>query len=255
MRLLVSVTNGVEASDAVAGGADIIDAKDVLAGALGAVTPTVFRDIRAAVTASRLVTAALGDATDEASVERDANTFAAAGAAWVKVGFAGIASPARVAALIRAAVIGAGTAADESRFAGVVAVAYADAERVASLSLETLLAIAAREGAKALLVDTAEKGGPGLRALVRPADTAAVVTRAHEAGLLVALAGKLSADDLPFLRDIGTDVAGVRGAACDNGRTGRISADRVRVLQALCASSPDRAAKDVLRPGEAAARR
>ena len=41
------------------------------------------------------------------------------------------------------------------------------------------------------------------------------------------LAGKLAADDLPFVRDTGADVAGVRGAACEGGRTGRVSADKV----------------------------
>jgi (5-formylfuran-3-yl)methyl phosphate synthase len=249
MRLLVSVTNAAEASDAIAGGADIIDAKDVLAGALGAVTTTVFREIHAMVSGSRLVSAALGDAADEASVERDAAAFSTAGAAWVKVGFAAIASPARVAALIRAAVSGAGASAGKSRSGDVVAVAYADADRMASLPPETLLAIAAREGAKALLVDTADKNGPGLCALVPPADLATLVTRAHQTGLLVALAGKLKADDLPVLRDIGADIAGVRGAACDNGRTGRISADRVRVLHALCA--PPEAARNYTRRSSA----
>jgi uncharacterized protein (UPF0264 family) len=33
------------------------------------------------------------------------------------------------------------------------------------------------------------------------------------------------------VRDAGADIAGVRGAACENGRTGRVSADRVRLLQ------------------------
>jgi uncharacterized protein (UPF0264 family) len=241
MRLLVSVTNAAEASDAIVGGADIIDAKDVLAGPLGAVTTTIFREIHATVSGSRPVSAALGDATDEASVERDAGAFSTAGAAWVKVGFASIVSPTRIAALIRAAVSGAGTPAGKSSSGDVVAVAYADADRVASLSPEILLAIAAREGAKALLVDTADKNGPGLCALIPPAALATLVTRAHQTGLLVALAGKLKADDLPVMRDIGADIAGVRGAACDNGRTGRISADRVRILRALCAPSPEAA--------------
>jgi uncharacterized protein (UPF0264 family) len=69
---------------------------------------------------------------------------------------------------------------------------------------------------------------------VAPAALAAWVARAHAAGLLTALAGKLTGDDLALAREAGADVAGVRGAACAGGRTGRVSADKVRRLSALC---------------------
>src|SRR3989442_5255876 len=107
MRLLVSVSSAAEASAALAGGADVIDAKEPLAGALGAVSMEVLREIHAAVAGARIVTAALGDAADEAAIERAAREFVAAGAVLVKVGFAGIASAGRVAALTAAASHGA----------------------------------------------------------------------------------------------------------------------------------------------------
>jgi len=233
MRLLVSVTCAAEASAALAGGADLIDAKDPQAGALGAVSAEVLREIYAAVAGQRPVTAALGDAGDEAAIERAARTFVAAGAALVKVGFAGIASAGRVATLTTAAVRGARAVSDGN--GGVVAVAYADADRAASLAPADLVKIAARAGAQGLLLDTADKVGPGLRGLIAPGEIAAWVAEAHDAGLFVALAGKLTADDLPFVRNAGADIAGVRGAACDGGRTGRVAADRVDLLRrALC---------------------
>jgi uncharacterized protein (UPF0264 family) len=228
MRLLVSVANAAEASAALEGGADVIDAKDARAGALGAVTRDVLQDIYAIVQRARPVTAALGDAADEAAIERAARDYAAAGAGLVKVGFAGIVSAGRAAALTAAAVRGARAAG-----AGVVAVAYADAPIVESPLADDLVDVAAAAGARGLLVDTADKSGPGLRALVAPNALAALVARAHGAGLLVALAGKLTADDLSFVRDAGADIAGVRGAACEGGRTGRVTTDRVR---ALCAA-------------------
>ncbi|HEX2310549.1 MAG TPA: (5-formylfuran-3-yl)methyl phosphate synthase, partial [Vicinamibacterales bacterium] len=78
------------------------------------------------------------------------------------------------------------------------------------------------------------------------------VERAHDAGLLVALAGKLAADDLAYVRDAGADIAGVRGAACDGGRTGRVSAERVRRLRALCGAGPaSKAGPDVGGPARA----
>lgn len=233
MRLLVSVTCAAEASSALAGGADLIDAKDPLAGALGAVSADVLREIYAAVSSRRPVTAALGDAGDEAAIERAARSFFAAGAALVKVGFAGIASAERVATLTTAAVRGARAVSQGN--GGVVAVAYADADRAASLAPADLVEIAARAGAQGLLLDTADKAGPGLRGLIAPGELAAWVADAHDAGLFVALAGKLTADDLPFVHAAAADIAGVRGAACVGGRTGRVQADRVRLLRAMCA--------------------
>jgi len=232
MRLLVSVTCAAEAPAALEGGADLIDAKDSLAGALGAVSAQVLREIYAAVARRRPVTAALGDAGDEAAIEDAARSWVAAGAALVKVGFAGIASADRVATLTTAAVRGARAATDGN--GGVVAVAYADADRAASLAPADLVEIAARAGAQGLLLDTADKDGPGLRGLIAPGELAAWVAEGHDAGLFIALAGQLTADDLPFVRDAGADIAGVRGAACDGGRTGRVTADKVRLLRLGC---------------------
>jgi uncharacterized protein (UPF0264 family) len=234
MRLLVSVANVDEAAAALAGGADIIDAKDPHAGALGAVPARVLREIRTAVGEARPVTAAIGDASDEIAVERIAHEFASAGATLLKVGFAGIDSASRVAALLAAAISGAATA--SGGLCGVVGVAYADADRE-SLTFPKLLEVAASGRAWGLLLDTLDKSGPGLCQLVRAQPVAQWVADAHQAGLVVALAGKLTADDLSFVRDTGADIAGVRGAACEDGRAGQVSADRVRLLQLSCASA------------------
>ncbi|MEO8258194.1 MAG: (5-formylfuran-3-yl)methyl phosphate synthase [Acidobacteriota bacterium] len=229
MRLLVSVTSAAEAAAALSGGADVIDAKDPRRGALGAVSPETLRAIHAVVDPGRLVTAALGDARDDATIEQDARVFTAAGAALIKVGFAGISDAQRIGGLIAAAVRGA-----TAGGGGVVAVAYADAAGAASLAPGALINVAARTGAAGLLVDTAEKGGPGLRALVPQRELAAWVAEARAGGLFVALAGQLTAGDLPFVHAAGAAIAGVRGAACDGGRTGRVSAERVRRLRAIC---------------------
>jgi uncharacterized protein (UPF0264 family) len=195
----------------------------------------VFREIRALVGDTRPVTAALGDATDAISTERAARESAGAGARFVKIGFAGIESAEKVAEIIAAAVFGSRAVSIEKT--GVVAVAYADAARVSSVAFEDLLAVAALGGAEGVLVDTADKRGPGLRQLVTPETLSRWIADAHDAGLLIAVAGKLTADDLPVLRDAGADVAGVRSAACDGGRTGRVSADRIRALRAACGPS------------------
>lgn len=237
MKLLVSVTNAGEAADAVAGGADLIDAKDAAAGPLGPVTVDVLAQIHAQVPGSRPVSAALGDATDEHSIHQAAASFARAGAAFVKVGFPKATRPQRVETLLQAAVSGARIGGGE--LSDVIAVAYADVDRLDGGSAETLIEIAARAGAKGVLVDTADKDGPGLLALVSQDQLTRWVVRAHANGLLAALAGKLTARDLQLVAGVGADVAGVRGAACDGGRAGRVSIEKVRLLSALCSHSLD----------------
>ena len=95
MQLLVSVANPAEARHALDGGADLIDAKDPSSGALGAVSLDTLRQIHTVVAGRRVVTAALGDAIDEESIERAAFDYGRIGVGFVKVGFAGIAALAR----------------------------------------------------------------------------------------------------------------------------------------------------------------
>src|SRR4029077_12704545 len=101
MRLLVSVRGSVEARAAVAGGADVIDAKDPDRGPLGAVRADQLAAIRREVGAARPVSAALGDARDDAAVA--AAAAAASGLAFVKLGFGGVTSEARARRAARAA--------------------------------------------------------------------------------------------------------------------------------------------------------
>jgi (5-formylfuran-3-yl)methyl phosphate synthase len=260
MELLVSVTSAADARAALSGGADIIDAKNPAAGALGAVSLEQFHRIVGAVAGARPVTAALGDAAEASMLERSAHAFAAAGASFVKVGFAGVSSASRVEALLAAAVRGAvefgrvgadpcvGPGADTRvrpytegcavAQTSVIAVAYADADRAGSIAPDRLVETAAVAGARGVLLDTFDKTGGGLFDLVSPRQLAAWVAAAHDENLLVALAGKLTADDLCVVRDLGADVAGVRGAACDGGRTGHVTADRVRLLRSACDVKP-----------------
>jgi hypothetical protein len=244
VQLLVSVESAAEANDALAGGADIVDAKDPHTGALSRVAPQVFADIAGAVASTdRALSAALGDADDETAIEESARAYTAAGAAFVKIGFATILSPARVDSLLAAAIRGAARAGREA--STVIAVAYADADRASSLDARTILDVAARRCAAGLLVDTADKTGPGLCEVMARTELMRLVQCAHRADLLVALAGKLSIDDLTYVRDIGADVAGVRTAACAGGRSGSVSADRVRLLRKRLCDQPSSAARSV----------
>jgi uncharacterized protein (UPF0264 family) len=221
VRLLVSVATPEEAAAAVRGGADIVDAKDPRRGALGAVSLPVFCAIRETVGQRAPVSAALGDASTAIDVERDARAFATAGAAFVKVGFAGVPTD-RIGVLLDAALQGT---------PDVVAVAYADARSAGAPDPRVVISAASRAGVRGLLIDTADKTGRGLRDVADASVIADWVAQARQAGLFVALAGKLTLDDLMALRDARADIVGVRGAACEGGRSGTVSEQRVRALR------------------------
>lgn len=224
MRLLVSVATAADARAAVEGGADIVDAKDPGAGALGAVTLERLREIRDAVAGVRPLTAALGEAEDEGALERDACAFAQAGTTLIKIGLLGTVDVSRAESLLSAAV----RAVSGTR-CGVVAVAYADAATRA-LSPQAVVAVAARTGARGVLIDTMDKHGRELLGVMSTGELTRWISVGRAAGLLVAVAGKVTAPDLAGIAAAGADVVGVRGAACLGGRGGRVSADLVRAL-------------------------
>lgn len=237
MQLLVSVADAREASAAVAGGAVIVDAKDPAEGPLGAVLPSVLREIVEAVGGACPVSVAMGDAPTagalaaagdaEDSVVARARDASRAGADYVKLGFAGTADAARATRLAAAAVRGARAASAVTR---VIVVAYADAATVRSVPPAEIVAVAAEAGAAGVLLDTADKRGGGLFDVMSVGDVAAWVRDAERAGLISALAGKLDARGVATARMLGAHVAGVRGAACRGGRNGRVEVGRVRAL-------------------------
>jgi (5-formylfuran-3-yl)methyl phosphate synthase len=226
MKLLVSVVDAEEARAAAAAGADIVDVKNPAEGSLGAPSPAVIADVRAVVPAELPVSAAIGDMPNLPGTAALAALGAArSGATFVKVGLWGVSTEDDAIALLRAV-------RDAVPGAVVVAAAYADAQRVAHAPLapELLPRVAHAAGVEMCLVDTAVKDGRGLLEWLSPES---LVAEAHAAGLEVALAGALRADDLPVVRDAGADIAGVRSAACGDGRrSGPLDAARVRALVA-----------------------
>jgi uncharacterized protein (UPF0264 family) len=227
VRLLISVADAAEARLALEGDADIIDVKDPTRGSLGAVDASVLHEIANVVGAARPISAALGDAADERAIEAAARAAATVRLAYVKVGFAGVTDAAKVESLIAAALSGVRSVSSAS---GVVAVAYADAARVDSVSPDKVIEAAERARAVGVLLDTARKDGGALFDLMDQVLVGRWVRLAHEAALTVALAGSLTAADLASARALGADIAGVRGAACEGGRVGRISRERVAAL-------------------------
>ena len=232
MKLLVSVTDADEARVAVEGGVDIVDVKNPAEGSLGAPGPGVIQGVREVVPPQRPVSAAIGDLPNLPGTAALAALGAArCGAAYVKVGLWGASTRDAAVAVLRAvreAVDGGAT---------VIAAAYADAERVPDAPLPPGIVVEAarRADVGGCLLDTAVKDGRALFEWVTPQALAALVAEGHAAGLEMALAGALRAEDLSLVRRAGADIAGVRAAACRDGRrTAPLDAERIGQLRAAC---------------------
>ena len=222
MRLLISVRNASEATAALAGGADIIDAKEPLNGPLGAVSSDTLHEITATVGHAAPVSAALGDIGEADVVER-AVAARHAGVTFVKVGFAGMSRRQRLEEV-------ALTLARAAQPPALVLVAYADFEVADAPPPADILTLATHLKPTGILLDTYDKGSAGLTSLMRACTLATFVSRAKASGGFVALAGKLALEDIETVHNLGADVIGLRGAACDGGRNGMVTSARVRAL-------------------------
>ena len=230
MRLLVSVRSADEVGAAVAGGADIIDVKEPARGALGAADPEVVRAVCSLVPSSMPLSLALGDPPNRAEVQASVSRLSLnrpAGEVILKLGFAGTSSKEEAEDRLMAA-IGAAPLGPPSV---IVAVAYADWALAEAPSPPDIVRAASRTGARGVLLDTFIKDGRDLFASITIDVLNRWIRKARLAGLLTAVAGSLDSGGIARLRAVAPDVVGVRGAACDGGRLGRVSAERVRTLR------------------------
>ncbi len=231
MKLLVSPVDADEAREAVKGGADIIDVKNPAEGSLGASFPWVIRRVLEALPSSVETSATLGDLDFKpGTASLAAYGLASLGVDYIKAGFYDIKTEEQ-ALSIAEAIVGAARSFD----AKVVLAGYADYSLIGAISPFSLIDVALRADADGVMIDTAVKGRGGLLTYLGVQELASFVERSHSSGLICALAGSLSAEDIEKLRETGTDIVGVRGAACSSGdrEHGRIVAERVRHLKRL----------------------
>ena len=231
MRLLVSVRSADEVEAALAGGADIIDAKEPANGSLGAVSPATLAEVASQVPGGQELSVALGDVNSVAEVivlvdglrlpSRTATTY-------LKLGLAGLESQNSVCELLGTAVE---RATRHQSPITIVAVAYADAERATALPAETILRSAASAVVGGVLIDTYRKDGTRLLDWQTVERLAVWGSQARRSGLLFGVAGSLRADDIRAVAMAEPTVIGFRGAACDAGRLSRISLERVALLR------------------------
>jgi len=220
MKVLISPISLEEARIVGAGGADIIDVKNTNEGSLGAQYPWIIREVVDwAAGSGLLVSATLGDLSFKpGTAAQAAYGVAVVGVKYVKVGLYDIHSVAEATAMMTA-VRKACDDVDPNIL--VVAAGYADYRRFGGLNPLDIVDAAATARCNLVMVDTAIKDGLTLLDNMGVDEVRAFVTRGHQAGLGVALAGSIGTRHLDTLASVGTDIVGIRGAVCDESNRSR----------------------------------
>ena len=222
-----------EAREAIDGGADIVDVKNPREGSLGASFPWVIKQVRAAAPKEIEVSCTLGDVPNLPGTAALAALGAATtGVNYVKASLLSL-KTFKDAVYLMQNVAKAVKGFDSS--IKVVAVGFADADRVGSVSPILIPKIARDSGCDVAMLDTSVKDDKSLLHFLTVKQLRNYVVEAHSYGLKTALAGSLKKQDLPTVSDIGADIVGLRGAACTNGdrKTGSITKGKVEELVQL----------------------
>lgn len=230
MKLLVSPIDEKEASEAIAGGADIVDVKNPREGSLGASFPWIIKKIREITPKSIEVSCTIGDLPNLPGTASLAALGAATlGVSYIKAGLRDVKN--KDAAIVLMQSITKAVKSFNSSIK-VVATGYADAEHVGSVNPLLIPSIAHDSHCDVAMIDTAIKDGKSLLDFLSLQQLKTFVDEAHRFNLKVALAGSIKKEQLPLLHTVGTDIIGVRGAACTNGdrKHGHITSQRVRDL-------------------------
>lgn len=229
MKLLVSPASIEEAVEAVKGGAGIIDVKNPKEGSLGANFPWTVEGIKEILPEGVELSATIGDLDYKpGTASLAAYGLAKLGVDYVKAGFFGIKDIGQaedMAENLKKATDGA----------KLVLAGYADYKNVGSISPLLLPEVASKAGAYGVMIDTARKNGNTLFSHLSEAELQEFIDDAHDRGLIAALAGSLGFDEVLKLKEMGADIAGVRGAVCTNGDrvSGSISREKVQKLVSL----------------------
>jgi uncharacterized protein (UPF0264 family) len=231
-QLLVSVRTPEEARTALAGGADIIDIKDPDRGSLGRALPGVIEAVASLtgqMTPETLLSVALGEVREtltDPALNLPSPLRLLPNITFAKLGLAQLRDERDwVARWVRARERISSSTCAKLKWIGVI---YADAETAQTPPALEVIDAAAATGCAGLLVDTFFKGNGRLLDHASPADLAGWARLARASGLKFAVAGRLSADDLPHLSTVGADIIAVRSAVCHGGdRRGTVCADAI----------------------------
>ena len=212
MLLMVSVQDLPEAQQALRGGADIVDVKNLQEALVGSAQPRVVRDVRNAVPADRHASVTLGVVPNQAgTVAMAVYTAGVLKATSVKVGFMETEYVLAVEILqaSREALVGS-----ETKLIGSL---FADNPLYGGLDPHRMVELAKEGRCDGFLIDTLTKDGRNLFDFIPEPELRDMVFEGKVAGMSTALSGHLRLDDLDELARINPDIVGVRGAVCSKG--------------------------------------
>jgi len=228
MMLMVSVQNLEEAKEAVAGGADIVDVKNLREMMVGSNFPPVVREVRNAFPKQIHVSVTLGVVPNQAGTVAMAVYGAGAlGATSVKVGFvdSDYETALRILQESRRALEGFDTK--------LIAATFADSHLYHGIDPTLVVRLGKESKSDGILIDTLVKDGRNLFDFIGEHKLKELVLEAKEAGMSTALSGHLKISNLHTLVRINPDIVGVRGAVCTRGdrEKGAVDSAAVAVLR------------------------
>ena len=212
MILMVSVQNLGEALEAVKGGADIVDVKNLQEALVGSAHPHVVKQVRDAVPMANHASVTLGVVPNQVgTVAMAVYTAGVLDATSVKVGFMNTEYDAAVETLL------ASREALEGFDTKLIGSLFADNPLYDGLDAHHMPQLAEDGKCDGWLIDTLTKDGRNLFDFIPEPELRAMVFESKQQGMSTALSGHLRLDDLDELSRINPDIVGVRGAVCAKG--------------------------------------
>ena len=213
MILMVSVQDLYEAKQALKGGADIVDVKNLQEALVGSAHPNVVKQVRDEVPSAHHASVTLGVVPDQ--IGTVAMAVYAAGvidATSVKVGFMvrdyGLALESLIAC--KEALEGSNTKLIGSLFADNLLYE-------GGLDPNLMVKLAKESKCDGFLIDTLVKDGRNLFDFIPEERLKEMVLEGKELGMSTALSGHLKMSDIDELSRVNPDIVGVRGAVCQKG--------------------------------------
>lgn len=218
--MLASVRNLQEANIVYHGGADIIDLKEPMHGALGAVPLNVIQYVVDELWEKCVISATIGDLpADAAAIEDKVMQTAETGVDYVKVGmFSERHIENCLPNLVHCA----------NKGIAIIAVFFADMD----FDTDHVINIAKHTHLKGVMLDTARKGSGNLLQHKNILQLEYFANRAKQNDLLTGLAGSLKIENIPTILKAEPDYIGFRTALCaSKKRTSHLDVEAIKQVR------------------------
>ncbi len=212
MILMASVQNLEEALEALYGGADIVDVKNLQEALVGSAHPGIVKQVREAIPLDRHASVTLGVVPNQVgTVAMACYTAGVLNATSVKVGFMKTEYDAAVEILLACKDALDGF---ETKLIGSL---FADNPLYDGLDASNMVPLAKDGQCDGFLIDTLTKDGRNLFDFMPEPQLREIVVEGKKLAKSTALSGHLRLEDLDELARINPDIVGVRGAVCQMG--------------------------------------